>query len=63
MIENFNKKIIDALLCPLTRKPLFYNAERSCLITKNGKNKFVIVNGIPVLKQDGPKKNKTSKFK
>ena len=59
MVERFKKKIIDALQCPSTKKPLFYNAKQSCFFTKNGKNKYNVVDGIPVLKQNDPKKNKT----
>tara|TARA_B100000989_G_scaffold284233_1_gene250857 strand:+ start:3680 stop:3862 length:183 start_codon:yes stop_codon:yes gene_type:complete len=58
VLKRFNKKIIDALQCPSTKKPLFYNAEHGYFFTKNGKNKFRVVNGIPVLKQDDSKKNK-----
>ena len=63
MEKIFTKKIIDALQCPSTSKQLFYNEEQNCFVTKNGKNKFNVVNGIPVLKQNDPKKNKASKFK
>ena len=60
MAVRLNKKIIDALQCPSTKKRLYYNAEQDCFFTKDGKNKFNVVNGIPVLKQNDPKKNKTS---
>ena len=50
MVDKIKKKIIDSLLCPITKEPLVYNPKKNYFFTKNHKKKFKIVDGIPVLK-------------
>jgi uncharacterized protein YbaR (Trm112 family) len=39
-------------MCPISYLSLYYDAERHCLISADGKHEYLIVNGIPVLMPD-----------
>jgi len=45
-------KMLEALVCPVTRNRLIYNAEKQELVSKNAKLAFPIRNGIPVMLVD-----------
>jgi len=45
-------KILEALVCPVTRNRLTYDAEKQELVSANAKLAFPIRNGIPVLLVD-----------
>lgn len=42
-------KLLELLVCPLTRTSLEYNAERSELVSKVAKLAYPIRDGIPVM--------------
>ncbi len=42
-------KMLEALICPVTRNQLTYDAEKQELVSKNAKLAFPIRNGIPVM--------------
>jgi uncharacterized protein YbaR (Trm112 family) len=44
-----NGRMLEALVCPQTRAPLRYDAERQELISKAAHLAFPIRNGIPVM--------------
>jgi uncharacterized protein len=44
-----DRKLLELLVCPLTKTPLIYDAERQELISRAAGLAFPIVNGMPVL--------------
>lgn len=48
----FDRRMLEALICPLTHGPLDYDAEAQELISKGAKLAFPIRNGIPVMLVD-----------
>ena len=48
----FDRRMLDALICPLTQGPLDYDADAQELISKSAKLAFPIRNGIPVMLVD-----------
>ncbi|MCP5071946.1 MAG: Trm112 family protein [Rhodobacteraceae bacterium] len=54
-------KVLEALVCPLTLRPLSYDAERQELISKGAKLAFPIRNGIPVMLIDEARELNDSK--
>jgi uncharacterized protein YbaR (Trm112 family) len=52
MSEDDNKvdpKLLEILVCPLTRGPLVYDAERQELISKQARLAYPIRDGIPIM--------------
>lgn len=49
---NFDPKMLEALVCPMTQDTLEYKAETQELISKAGNCAFPIRNGIPVMLMD-----------
>ena len=49
---GFDRRMLEALVCPLTHGPLEYDAEASELISKSAKLAFPIRQGIPVMLVD-----------
>lgn len=49
---GFDRKMIEALVCPLTQNQLSYDATAQELISKSAKLAFPIRNGIPVMLVD-----------
>ena len=50
--ENFDPKMLEALVCPATQGPLEYDKERSELISKIAGLAFPIRQGIPIMLVD-----------
>lgn len=48
----FDRRMLEALICPLTHGPLEYDAEAQELVSKSAKLAFPIRNGIPVMLLD-----------
>jgi uncharacterized protein len=48
----FDRRMLEALICPLTHGQLEYDAEAQELISKGAKLAFPIRNGIPVMLVD-----------
>jgi uncharacterized protein len=42
-------KLLELLVCPLTKMPLIYDAKRQELISRTARLAFPIVDGMPVL--------------
>ena len=53
---NFDPKMLEALVCPMTQSALEYDAERQELVSRNAKLAFPIRNGIPVMLVDEARK-------
>jgi len=45
-------KLLDILVCPITKGPLEYDAEKQELISRQAKLAFPIRNGIPIMLPD-----------
>ncbi|MDX1785262.1 Trm112 family protein [Roseovarius sp. ZX-A-9] len=49
---NFDRRMLEALVCPQTKQLLEYNAETQELISRGVRLAFPIRNGIPILLVD-----------
>lgn len=49
---QFDRRMLEALVCPLTQSPLKYDAERQELISSPARLAFPIRDGIPVMLVD-----------
>lgn len=45
----FDRRMIEALVCPLTQAPLSYDAERQELVSRPARLAFPIRGGIPIM--------------
>ncbi|MCK0141259.1 Trm112 family protein [Aliiroseovarius sp. F20344] len=53
---KFDRRMIEALVCPLTQTPLSYDAEKQELLSKAANLAFPIRGGIPVMLVDEARK-------
>ncbi len=53
---QFDRRMLEALICPETRAPLRYDAERQELISRAAHLAYPIRNGIPVMLADEARK-------
>jgi hypothetical protein len=44
-----DRRMLEALICPVTQSTLSYDAERQELVSRNAKLAFPIRNGIPIM--------------
>ena len=49
MISAMDTKLLELLVCPVTKGPLTYNAERQELVSRSARLAFPVRDGIPVL--------------
>jgi uncharacterized protein YbaR (Trm112 family) len=49
---QFDPKMLEALVCPMTQATLVYDAEKQELVSKSANVAFPIRNGIPVMLMD-----------
>ena len=49
---KFDRKMLEALVCPLTQNVLEYNEENQELISKSAGLAYPIRNGIPIMLAD-----------
>jgi uncharacterized protein YbaR (Trm112 family) len=47
-----DKRLLDILVCPVTKAPLFYNEETQELICKASRLAYPIRDGIPVMLEE-----------
>jgi uncharacterized protein YbaR (Trm112 family) len=50
--QVFDRRMLEALICPKSHQPLEYDAERQELISKTANLAFPIRDGIPVMLVD-----------
>ena len=50
--HGFDRKMLEALVCPVTHAQLSYDAEKQELVSKNSNLAFPIRKGIPVMLVD-----------
>ena len=49
-------KLLEILVCPVTKGPLIFDRERQELISRSGRLAYPIRDGIPVLLEDEARK-------
>ncbi len=49
---QFDRRMLEALICPVTHATLSYDADKSELVSKSAGLAFPIRNGIPVMLVD-----------
>jgi uncharacterized protein YbaR (Trm112 family) len=49
-------KLLQILVCPVTKGPLIYNKEKNELISKSARLAYPIKDGIPVMLEDEARK-------
>lgn len=54
--ENIDPKLLEVLVCPVTRGPLKYDRAAQELISKRAALAFPIRNGIPIMLRDEARK-------
>jgi len=47
--ENVNPRLVAFLVCPVTRHPLTYDAERQELVSKAARLAFPVRDGVPLM--------------
>ena len=47
--QSFDRRMLEALVCPLTHGTLTWDAERQELVSKGAKLAFPVRDGIPVM--------------
>ena len=50
--HHIDRKLLEILVCPLTKGPLSYDAEAQELISKQAKRAYPIRDGIPIMLVD-----------
>jgi uncharacterized protein len=50
--DSVDPKLLEILVCPLTKTPLEYDAEKQELISRTAKLAFPIRDGIPIMLVD-----------
>lgn len=55
-LRQTERHLLDILVCPLTKQPLRYDAERQELISPSAKLAYPIRDGIPVMLIDQARK-------
>ena len=50
--KKFDRKMLEALVCPLTQRILEYNEEKQELISKSAGLAYPIRSGIPIMLAD-----------
>jgi len=53
---EFDRKMLESLVCPVTHTTLHYDAEKQELVSKSAKLAFPIRDGIPVMLVDEARK-------
>lgn len=54
--SQVDRKMLEALVCPITQAPLAYDAEAGELISRAAHLAFPIRNGIPIMLEDEARK-------
>lgn len=53
---NIDPKLLEILVCPVTKGPLEYDRERQELISRSARLAYPIRDGIPIMLQDEARK-------
>jgi uncharacterized protein YbaR (Trm112 family) len=52
VVQRFDPKLLELLVCPLTKRPLEYDAAKQELISRTARLAYPIRNGIAVMLPD-----------
>ena len=52
VLVEFDRRMLEALICPLTQTTLTYDADKQELVSASAGLAFPIRNGIPVMLED-----------
>ena len=55
-------KLLDILVCPVTKGPLVYDKEKQELISKSARLAYPIRDGIPVMLEDEARRLEPAEF-
>jgi uncharacterized protein YbaR (Trm112 family) len=55
-------KLLDILVCPVTKGPLVYDKEKQELISKSARLAYPIRDGIPVMLEDEARRLEASEY-
>jgi uncharacterized protein len=55
-------KLLDILVCPVTKGPLVYDKEKQELISKSARLAYPIRDGIPVMLEDEARRLEPSEY-
>ena len=55
-------KLLEILVCPVTKGPLIYNKERQELISKTARLAYPIKDGIPVMLEEEARKLESAEY-
>jgi len=47
-----DKKLLEILVCPVTKGPLYYDKEKQELVSKSARLAYPIIDDIPVMLED-----------
>jgi uncharacterized protein YbaR (Trm112 family) len=51
-----DKKLLDILVCPVTKGPLIFDKKNNELISKSAKLAYIVEDGIPILLESEARK-------
>jgi uncharacterized protein YbaR (Trm112 family) len=57
-----DSKLLDILVCPVTKGPLVYDKEKQELISKSARLAYPIRDGIPVMLEDEARRLEPSEY-
>ena len=57
-----DSKLLDILVCPVTKGPLSYDRERQELVSKSARLAYPIRDGIPVMLEEEARKLEPSEY-
>jgi uncharacterized protein YbaR (Trm112 family) len=52
ILDDMDKKLLDILVCPITKGPLIYDKKKKELISRSARLAYPIVDGIPVMLEE-----------
>ena len=55
-------KLLDILVCPVTKGPLVYDKEKQELISKSARLAYPVQDGIPVMLEDEARRLEPSEY-
>ena len=60
--NSVDPKLLDILVCPVTKGPLVYDKEKQELISKSARLAYPIRDGIPVMLEDEARRLEPSEY-
>ena len=54
--NNFNKSLLNLIVCPVTKGSLFWDSKKNELVSKKANLAYPIIDGIPILIKEKARK-------